>query len=207
MGDKMGQFVSPYWVNQTEEPRFKTSGALTAWIAGSLWSPSSGSSGVSACAWLVARVDQSERPVRDKRPSEAFDSDDYRATVAAALRAAQIVPSGSHLRLLTGHKVVAEAIERDMYRWEKEGWKDGRHKRNGWEFYEALVRLINDRSLKVIAAWQDTGRNQIVELRREAHRCARRAGEVMGIRPGARLPFRKGQVMSIVNIPPEAPEP
>jgi hypothetical protein len=200
MADNMGRFTYPGWFHKVEEPRFGGSGKFTAWIAASLWSPSPGSSGVSAAAWLVVRDDNSEQPVRESRPSEAFDSDDYRATVAAALRAVQTVPHRSHLLLRTVNKVVAEAIERNMYRWENEGWKARGGKRNGWEFYEALITLIKDRSLTVHVEYKRTDDSEIVALRRLAHQYARRAGELMGIPPGSRLSFRKGQPMTVVNM-------
>jgi hypothetical protein len=122
------------WTRNPDQAQFNVAGEFTAWIVGTKDPRSAGSAGVSCAGWYVSKDDGSELPFRYARPSEAGDSDEARALIAAVLRSLETLPKKSRINLLTRTKYIADGVNGDMEKWlAADLRKEVSKRRNGWE--------------------------------------------------------------------------
>jgi ribonuclease HI len=186
------------WFRNQDNPQFVGTGPYTAWIVGTKNVPSPGSAGVSCAGWFVVRNDDGELPVRYARTSATSDSDEQRAGVAAALRCLETLPKNASIEIRTRFSWIADGLNGLMHKWQSANWivKGETKKHNGWEIWERIIYLSESRGLDVVAKFEGADDKFFRRLRTWALCLATETSDELGIEPGDRYAFRKGQAIT-----------
>lgn len=187
-----------YWLRKRDFEQFRSKSSYTAWVVGALARPKSGSAGISAAGWYIARDDNKELPCRYVRVSPEAQSDEQRAAVAAVLRVLEAVPSGSTLRILTKLSWLVPALNGDIRAWKANGYRNPKalakksKKRNGWEIYDEIIKLISEKKISLSAEEAPSSDHIPKKLTAWANQCARKAQNDAKIKLGQRQEYRRG---------------
>ena len=183
-----------WWVDQVDEPQFNSSGYFTAWAIGTMYKPDRGYAGVSCACWYVTKHANSELPVRYARASEAPESDEKRAAVAAVYRSLQALPKRANVIIYVREPHVVKGLRGAMRNWEARSFK--RHEggvQNGWEIWQGIIKICDEKNLKVEVKKDNKAEATFARLRKWGSVVARRRAAVIGFKKGDKVPYRKGQ--------------
>lgn len=115
-----------------KKPKFKSPGRFVAWIAG-VDRPSKGR-GVSACAWLIEKADNAEKPYRYAIASSDQGSTHVRGVIGAAEGVLEDLPEGSTVEIRTDLEFLVNVIN---------GANIAHANLDRWESFETLRREMN----------------------------------------------------------------
>jgi ribonuclease HI len=131
-------------------PAFETTGTFQAWITGTDRPPRSGQKGPSAAAWQIKRAGEITASL-GVAVSEGPKSEEYRAFVAAAVRAIEMLKPRSRVDIYCRSKTVVEAINEWLEKWESSGWKRKGGELKAKEIWQRFAGVKHSRCLSILA--------------------------------------------------------
>jgi ribonuclease HI len=163
-------------------PEFETAGAFQAWITGTDRPPALGKQGPSAAAWQIQRVGETT-PSLGVAVSEGPKSEEYRAFVAAAVRAIEMLKPRSRVDIYCRNNTVVKAINEWLEKWESNGWKRKGGELKAKEIWQSFSRVKHSRCLSIFAHHTKKGECLDDYVFDELAERARRAADRLHKRP------------------------
>lgn len=145
-----------------------------AWITATDAPPALRELGPSVCAWQLRPKGTSTFLPPERWPGRPVESDESKGYVAAVAGVLDRVPVGSKVIIYCRADWIVNAINRDLYKWEKKGELDGKRPYcRIWRHILERIREISSDPTDISAALPTAADNEIIKLLKKSAREAR----------------------------------